>query len=78
MDRHRKIGRPKLRWSDVLRKDVKEKQVKIEEAQDWRTWEWETRGIDHKYRNRQKEKVKVAQQMCSHINIGRRMNRSEK
>ena len=34
---HRKIGRPKLRWSDVRRKDMKEKQVKIEEAQDRRT-----------------------------------------
>ena len=31
---HRQIGRPKLRWSDVIRKDMKEKQVKIEEAQD--------------------------------------------
>ena len=29
---HRKIGRPKLRWSDVKRKDMKEKGVKIEEA----------------------------------------------
>ena len=28
----RKIGRPKLRWSDVITKDMKEKQVKIEEA----------------------------------------------
>ena len=34
---HRKIGRPKLRWRDVKRKDMKAKQVKIEEAQDWRT-----------------------------------------
>ena len=31
---HRKIGRPKLRLSDVVRKDTKEKRVKIEEAQD--------------------------------------------
>ena len=31
---HRKIGRQKLRWSDVIRKYMKEKQVKIEEAQD--------------------------------------------
>ena len=31
---HRKIGRPKLRWSDVVRKYMKGKQVKIEEAQD--------------------------------------------
>ena len=39
---HRKIGRPKLRWSDVIRKDMKEKQVKIEEAQDRRTWTLKT------------------------------------
>ncbi len=31
---HQKIGRPKLRWSDVIRKDMKEKGVKIEEAKD--------------------------------------------
>ena len=31
------------RWSDVIRKDAKEKQVKIEEAQDQRTWRLETR-----------------------------------
>ena len=35
---HQKIGRPKLRWSDVMWKDMKEKQVKIEEALDRRTW----------------------------------------
>ena len=34
---HRKIGRAKLRWSDVIRKDMNEKQVKIEEAQEQRT-----------------------------------------
>ena len=34
----RKIGRPKLRWSDIIRKDTKEKQVKIEEVEDRRTW----------------------------------------
>ena len=39
---HRKIGRPKLRWSDVTRKDMKEKQVKIEEAQDRRRWRLKT------------------------------------
>ena len=27
---HRKIGRPKLRWSSVIRKDMKEEGVKIE------------------------------------------------
>ena len=35
---HRKIGRPKLRWSDVIRRGTKEKGVKIEEAQERRTW----------------------------------------
>ena len=34
---YRKIGRPKLSWSDVIRKNTKEKNVKIEEAQDRRT-----------------------------------------
>ena len=33
---HRNIGRPKLRWSHVKIKDMKEKGVKIEEAQDQR------------------------------------------
>ena len=45
---HRKIGRPKLRWSDVIRKDMKEKRVKIEEAQDRRTWRLKTRCADPK------------------------------
>ena len=31
MGGHLKIGRPKLRWSDVIRKDMKEKGVNIEE-----------------------------------------------
>ena len=34
---HRKIGRPKLRWSDVISKDMKEKGVTIEERHDRRT-----------------------------------------
>ena len=38
MGGHRKIGRPKLRWSDVIRKGVKKKGVKIEEVLDRRTW----------------------------------------
>ena len=37
MDGHRNIGRRKLRWSDVIRNYMKEKGVKIEEAQDRRT-----------------------------------------
>ena len=48
MGGHRKIGRPKLRRSDVIRKDMKEKQVNIEEAQDWRTWRLKTRCADPK------------------------------
>ena len=39
---HRKIGSPKLRWSDLIGKDMKEKGVKIEEAQDRRTWRMKT------------------------------------
>ena len=39
---HRQIGRPTLRWRDVIRKDMKKKQVKIEEAQDWTTWRLKT------------------------------------
>ena len=42
-------GRPKLRWSDVIRKDMNEKQVKIEEAQEWRTWRLKTQSADPKY-----------------------------
>ena len=45
---HRKTGRPKLRWSDVIRKDMNEKGVTIEEAQDWRTWRLKTRCADPK------------------------------
>ena len=35
---HRKMARPKLRWSDDIRKDMKEKGAQITEAQDRRTW----------------------------------------
>ena len=42
MGGHRKIGRPKLRWSDVIRKDMKEKQVQREEAQDRSMWRLKT------------------------------------
>ena len=43
VDGHRNIGRPKLRWSDVIRKDMKKKGVQREEAQDRRTWRMKTR-----------------------------------
>ena len=46
MGGHRKIGRPKLRWSDVIRKHMKVKQVKIEEAQERKTWRLKTRCAD--------------------------------
>ena len=51
---HQKIGRPKLRWSDVIRKDMKEKQVKIEEAQDRRTWRLKTLCANHNWRKGQR------------------------
>ena len=38
---HRQIERPKL-WNCVIRKDMKEKQVNIEEAQGRRTWRMKT------------------------------------
>ena len=41
----RKIGIPKLRWSDVIRKDTKEKGVKREEEQHRRTWRMKTRSV---------------------------------
>ena len=45
---HRKIERPKMGWIDVKRKDMMEKQVKIEEAQDRRTWRLKTQCADTK------------------------------
>ena len=48
VDGHRKMGRPKLRWSDVIRKDMQEKQVKIEAAQVRTTWILKTRCADPK------------------------------
>ena len=38
VDRHQKIARQQLRWSDVIRKDTKEKGVKIEGVQDRIPW----------------------------------------
>ena len=45
---HRQLGRPKVRWSDVIRKDIKERVVKVEEAQDRRTWRLKSRCADPK------------------------------
>ena len=42
MGGHRKIGKPKLRWSDVAKKYMKEKGVNIEEAQYRRMWRLKT------------------------------------
>ena len=45
---HRQIERPKVRWSDVIRKYLKEKQVKIEEASDRITSMYKTRCVDRR------------------------------
>ena len=45
---HRKIGRPKLWWSDVIQQDIKEKGARREEAQNQRTWRMKTHCADHK------------------------------
>ena len=37
VSRHRNIGRPKLRWTDVIRNATKENGVQREEAQSRRT-----------------------------------------
>ena len=44
VDGYRTIGRPRLWWNDAIRKYMKGKQVKIEEAQDRRTWKSELGG----------------------------------
>ena len=46
MSGHRNIGRPKLRWSDDIRKDMKEKGV--EEAQDQWKCRLKNRSADPK------------------------------
>ena len=45
---HRKIGRPKLRWSDVIRKYMNETWVTREEAQYLRIWTIKTWCADPK------------------------------
>ena len=45
---HQKTGRPKLRWSDVIKKYIKKKVVQREEAQERRTWRMKTRYADLK------------------------------
>ena len=45
---HRKTGRPKLRWSDIVTKYMTQKGVQIEEAKDRRTWRINTRFVDPK------------------------------
>ena len=54
---HWKIGRPILRWGDVIRKYMKEKQVKIEVAQDQRTWRLKTRSTQIGKRPKKKQLV---------------------
>ena len=50
--RHSNIGRPKRRWSDVIREDKKEKRVKIEETHDRRPWRLTTRRADPNIRRK--------------------------
>ena len=45
---YRNIGRLKLRWSDVIRKYMKEKGVNIEEEEDRRNWILKTPRADPK------------------------------
>ena len=52
---HQKIGRPKLRWSDVIRKYTNEKRVK-KEAHDRITWRLKTRFAEPKIGKRPKQK----------------------
>ena len=68
---HRKTGRPKLRWSDVIRKDMMENGVKIEEAQDRRMWRLKTRCSDPKNREKaEQEEVSMAlNRPLRHANI---------
>ena len=43
---HRNIERPKMRWREVMRKDMKEKRVNIEEAKYRRKCRLKTRCAD--------------------------------
>ena len=60
---YRKIRRPKLMWSDVIRKYMKEKQVKIEEAQYRGMWRLKTRCADPKF-NREKAEEAIIDIRC--------------
>ena len=62
----------KTEKDDVIRKYIKEKQVKIEEAQDRRTWRLKTRCADRKIRQTAQEEE---YQLDSDGYIGRRMLR---
>ena len=55
---HRKIGQT-LRWSDAIRKCMKEKQVKLEEAHDRITWRLKTRCADPKINREKGEEEEV-------------------
>ena len=48
---------PKLKWNDVLRNDIKEKQVKIEQAQDRRMWRQKIRWKRPK--NKKKDQINI-------------------
>ena len=45
---HRKIGRPKLRWSDVIRKDMKDRRSTERRSARLENVENEARCSDHK------------------------------
>ena len=63
---HRQIGRPTLRWSDITRKYMKEKQVTTEEAQGRRTWRM--KALDAPNRNWEKtEKEQDVERMSSQL-----------
>ena len=57
------IGRPKLKWSDVARKDMEEKQVKIEEAHYRITWILKTRCASPNRENAELEEEEKKQRI---------------
>ena len=61
----RKIGRPKLGWSDVIRKYMKEKQVKIEDAQEPKNVEIENLMCQYQIGKRQKKFTNFDSSICT-------------
>ena len=54
----RKGGRPKRRWLDKVKDDIKEKGLSPDEVYDHATWRCMSSYIDHKSGNKMKEKKK--------------------